>query len=138
MAKILISDEDVELLETHRMLLQHVGHQVVTASNVAEALAAAAQGDFTLVVTDIAMTEMNGSELIAVLRKKSPELRIIATTAPGVVLNATYAMIIASRLGAVTTIPRPVSGRQLLVAVREVLAAPLAPPDALPRMASAA
>lgn len=138
MAKILIADADVELLETHRMLLQHVGHQVVTARNIEEALAVATQAEYDLVVTDIAMTEMSGTDLIAVLRRRSGALRIIATTAPGVVLNATYSMIIASRLGAVTTISRPVSGRQLLVTVREVLAAPPAAPDALPRMAPAA
>lgn len=81
---ILIIEDDEDILEVLKLMLEDEGHRVVAARGGAEALAAAAsEKPFDLVVLDISMPDMNGIEVAQKLRMagKTAGIRIAIHTA---------------------------------------------------------
>ena len=80
-ARILVVDDDPEVLEALCQMLVGLGHAPDPARDGKEALSRYRIGAYDLVMTDLAMPEMNGLELIRRLRAIDPTLRIILLTA---------------------------------------------------------
>ena len=59
------------------MVLEELGYKIVTATHGRDALEKFTPHAFDLVVTDYKMPYIDGIELIAALRKREPELRIV-------------------------------------------------------------
>ncbi len=78
---LVVEDHENSLEALSRMLTQD-GHSVVTARNVASALAAAATREFELVISDIGLPDGSGIELMEQLRA-SYGLRGIALSGYG-------------------------------------------------------
>ncbi len=80
--RILIVDDEATVQAIERATLENFGYRVVTAANGVEALSQikSIPEPFDLVITDLAMPLMDGSELIAELRKIRPELKVIAAS----------------------------------------------------------
>jgi DNA-binding response OmpR family regulator len=76
MAKILVVDDEPDILNVITMALEHVGHSVVSADDGRAALALAQKELPDLIVTDVRMPEMNGYELCQSIRA-APELKHI-------------------------------------------------------------
>lgn len=74
---ILLVDDNKLGLSARKSVLEELGHRIATAANGVEALELFARQTFDLVVTDYKMPRMDGLELIAGLRKMSPELPVI-------------------------------------------------------------
>src|ERR1700733_13341031 len=74
---ILLVDDNANGLKARKMVLEELGYRIVTASNGHDALEQFQPQKFDLVVTDYKMPRIDGLELIASLRKRSPELPII-------------------------------------------------------------
>jgi ATP-dependent Lon protease len=74
---ILLVDDNKLGLSARKCVLEELGHTIWTASNGVDALEQFASRKFDLVVTDYKMPRMDGLELIAGLRKTSPELPVI-------------------------------------------------------------
>lgn len=74
---ILLVDDNKLGLSARRCVLEELGHTIWTAVNGVDALEQFASRKFDLVVTDYKMPRMDGLELIAGLRKVSPELPVI-------------------------------------------------------------
>jgi two-component system CheB/CheR fusion protein len=68
--RALVVDDDLQSLETLSDLLGLEGVQVITATGGAEALALVERESFDVVISDIAMPEMNGYQLIEAMRRK--------------------------------------------------------------------
>ncbi len=66
--RLLLVEDHPNTLQTLFRLLQRNGHRIVTASTVAEALAAAALDTFDLVVSDLGLPDGTGCELMEKLR----------------------------------------------------------------------
>jgi CheY-like chemotaxis protein len=65
-----------------RGVFEHVGMEVVEASNGREALALLDAGEFQLVVTDIQMPLMDGLELLRTIRLRSaPQPKVVVMSA---------------------------------------------------------
>lgn len=66
MAKILIVDDEIELLRSMTRFLKLFGHQVVTAENGKEGLCAfmVASGSFNVVISDCHMPGMDGFTML--------------------------------------------------------------------------
>ena len=79
---LLVDDEDGVRVSLRR-LLSSVGHTVLEASHGAEAidLVRIRRGDVDLVLADVVMPEMNGTELAALLDREFPGLPIILMSA---------------------------------------------------------
>ena len=121
MAKILLVDDNQDLLGLQGEFLRMSGHEVETAVNGVEALAQASRKNFDLVVTDIIMPSKDGIEVIIALRKSQPSAKIIAISGGGR-LNAKDYLGIAQKLGAAATLAKPFSGSELVATVERVLA----------------
>ncbi|BAN24916.1 response regulator [Caballeronia insecticola] len=67
MKKILVVDDEFDILTTWRLVLEMEGYEVTTASNGRSALDAARASPPALVITDWMMPHMDGVELIRTL-----------------------------------------------------------------------
>ena len=80
--RILVVEDDWDILEVLKLMLEYEGHHVTTAKHGRAALAAAAARSFDLVVLDISMPEMSGIEVGQALRaaEKTAEVYIVIHT----------------------------------------------------------
>ncbi|HEY2393407.1 MAG TPA: response regulator [Candidatus Angelobacter sp.] len=76
--EILVVDDDTSVLRSITMLLQMSGYNVTTASNGFEALLQLKKKLPSIVLSDLNMPEMSGFELLSVVRRRFPELLVIA------------------------------------------------------------
>ena len=82
MATILVVDDEVSVVRVMSIWLERNGHNVITASNGADALDLIDHYPIDLVITDMNMPSQDGLELIQLIRNRSPhELPIILLTA---------------------------------------------------------
>lgn len=83
MSKLLVVDDDPDILALVQLRLQRAGHKVVGAASGAEALAIVAErGAPDLAVLDVSMPGMSGLELLSTLREQQ------AKDLPAVFLSA--------------------------------------------------
>ncbi|MDQ3797986.1 MAG: PAS domain S-box protein [Acidobacteriota bacterium] len=84
-ARILLVDDDCDAMMPLQIILEAQEAEVLCASSVYEALRHLAEGDFSLLVSDIGMPEMDGYDLITALRKmdasRNHDIPAIALTA---------------------------------------------------------
>ncbi len=79
MERFLVVDDDPSITEVLRKILESMGHPVTVHT---DPLRAAAETDFDLVITDYMMPNLNGIELLAVLRARKPDaIRLLITAA---------------------------------------------------------
>jgi CheY-like chemotaxis protein len=77
---LLVEDEPL-LLKTMRRMLEQYGYRVLPTAGPSEALSIALQeAVIDLVVTDLVLPEMSGSELVKRLRSSRPGLRVLYTS----------------------------------------------------------
>lgn len=102
--RILVADDD----ESGRALLAKAlggaGHEVVTAADGKEAAALLDRG-FDVIVTDIAMPEMNGIELLRAIRERDADVPVVLVTGSPDVGTAMQAI----QLSALLYVPKPVN-----------------------------
>jgi PAS domain S-box-containing protein len=78
---VLVVDDDSLVLTSTCLLLEDLGHRVVSATSGAQALEVFdAESAIDLVITDMAMPQMNGAQLAQAIRTKKPDLPIILAT----------------------------------------------------------
>ena len=114
---ILIADDDEDLRFILRTTLERAGYVVAEAADGTQALDAVRAMQFDLLITDIAMPERDGLELLELLRyeKKAPKVIALSGAWDGICLPA------AARLGAHAALPKPWRNKTLLKTVRAVL-----------------
>ena len=79
MDRILLVDDDPLILQALTRILRSEGYEVIAHCDPAKA---AQESDFVVVITDFMMPQMNGIELLGVLRRARPEaVRILLTAA---------------------------------------------------------
>lgn len=93
------------------------GHDVVALSSSTEALALALREDLDLVVTDLRMGTLSGSELCRRVVEQKPDLPVVVLTAFGTVEAAVTTM----RAGAFDFLTKPFTSAQLDLAVARAL-----------------
>jgi CheY-like chemotaxis protein len=80
--KILLLDDDEQMLELYQELLRQLPSQpeVHVSNSGARAIALLESEPFTLLITDLRMPKMDGLQVLAIVRRKYPNLRIIVLT----------------------------------------------------------
>ncbi|MGH8797473.1 MAG: hybrid sensor histidine kinase/response regulator, partial [Caldimonas sp.] len=68
--RILLVDDSADALETFAMVLSAEGAIVTCAASASAALSCCKEASFDLIVSDIGMPEMDGTQLIALLRRE--------------------------------------------------------------------
>jgi DNA-binding response OmpR family regulator len=88
--KILIADDDMEILRILRTKLSSLGYQVVEANNGEEALVAALAEQPHMAILDVMMPKMNGWEVCKEIRSRSSfeDMGVMMLTAIGEQLNS--------------------------------------------------
>ena len=116
--RILLVDDDDAVRGLTRQLLEHYGYEVTDAASAAQALEwfASAETPFGLVITDVAMPEMDGTELVRRLREISPGVRVLFFTGYSEELNRYPA-----DLRHLPVLAKPFSAEALAAAVRRAL-----------------
>jgi YesN/AraC family two-component response regulator len=83
------------------------GHDVVYAANGKDGAAFLKKVRFDLVVTDIIMPEMDGLELIEIVKKVQPEARILAISGGGKLYTAQACLEAVEKGGADAVLLKP-------------------------------
>lgn len=85
MSKILVTDDEKDVVELLKFLLEKDGHKVITAYNGKDALALANENMPDLLLLDVMMPEMDGYTVQTKLldNPKTREIPIIILTAKG-------------------------------------------------------
>jgi len=106
---ILIVDDEEGIRDLFRDVLEAAGYQIVCCVHGKAALEELAKQPFDLLITDLVMPGVEGIETIKTVRKRFPELKIVATSgyAGGEYLK------IARLMGATETLPKPVNPTDL-------------------------
>jgi len=120
MAKILVIDDDPSILTMLKKMLEREGYEVDTACNGSEGLDKIEDSPPDLLITDIVMPEKEGMELIFHLRRKKPELKIIAISGGGRFNYEGY-LTSAKYLGADLTFQKPLSHKEFVQAVSDLI-----------------
>ena len=76
---VLLVEDELAVRELTRRILRQLGYEVLTARDGADALALLEHSEHRpdLVITDIVMPQLSGPELVAALRKRWPQLRVL-------------------------------------------------------------
>jgi|ERR1051326_1097664 CheY-like chemotaxis protein len=80
--KVLLLDDDVDLLDMYRQLLAQLPSQpeIHTATTGPRAMAMLEAEPFRLLISDLKMPKMDGLQVLSIVRRKHPELRTVALT----------------------------------------------------------
>jgi len=90
--QILVVDDEPKMRRVLEIMLQKMGHRVLGAGNGIEALAIFQAHSVDLIITDLRMPEMDGIELLAVLRAQASDVPVMVITAHGTIETAVTAM----------------------------------------------
>ncbi len=80
MAKLLVADDDHLVRWSLEKLLALHGHAVHSVDSAAAAIDAVKGGDYQVVITDYAMPEPNGLEILRCVKTNSPKTHVILIT----------------------------------------------------------
>ncbi len=114
--KILIVEDDENLLDTLKYNLRKEGYEVITAADGAKALDVARREKPDLIILDIMLPQMSGFEVCRILRKEMI-VPILMLTAKAEEIDK----IVALEIGADDYMTKPFSLRELLARVRAML-----------------
>lgn len=118
--RILLVEDDDAVRQLTRQLLEHFGYEVADAPSAARALEiyAGSPAPFGLLITDVAMPEMDGTELVRRLREIDPGLPVLFFTGYSEEL-ACYP----ADLRGLPVLAKPFSAEALAEAVRRAMGA---------------
>ena len=117
MNTILIIDDEKEICESVKMILDYEGYQTDYSLLPSEGLTKIDSQSYSTLLLDIQMPEMNGFEVLKRVREKHFNLPVIIITAHGSIENA----IKATKLGAFDFIEKPIDRDKLLISVRNAV-----------------
>lgn len=119
-AHLLIVEDDAEMRDLLRKVLEKEGYRISLARDGREATATLSRKPFDLVVTDMLMPDDGGLELLRSIRQSLPTLPVIIITAFGDWGSYSRAL----ELGAAGFISKPLRMAELITAIQTALAPP--------------
>lgn len=121
MSKILILDDDQQIIKMTSLILRKHGHDVLSANNGTDAVETINGAGVEVLLTDILMPEVDGIEVINACRKQQLDVKVIAMSGGRRKISAEFNLKSAEMLGASHVLPKPFSQEQLLGAVNACL-----------------
>jgi len=130
MQSILVIDDEPDVRDAVKRVLDRAGYSVRTAENAVEALAELKRTPADVVITDIIMPKINGVQAIESIRKEFPSVRIVAISGggnfgisayqPAAITTSAY-LASAEKAGANLVLTKPFESIDLIQAVERVL-----------------
>lgn len=116
MAKVLLIDDDVELMDMLKEYLEREAFDVVVVEDGAAGVTEALSGKYEIAVLDVMMPRLSGIESLRQIRAKS-NMPILMLTAKGDDADR----IVGLELGADDYVPKPCTPRELTARIRAIL-----------------
>ncbi len=113
LGRILVADDEPDLLEAYAALLTDAGYEVATAENGRQALRLLGDGGFDLILSDIVMPDMDGVSLLRAVREHDLDVPVVLVTGSPRVETAAKAV----EHGALRYLVKPVSEAELMQTV---------------------
>jgi DNA-binding response OmpR family regulator len=122
-AVILVADDEALIRNLVTLLLQQEGYFVLSAADGHEGLQLSRQypGSIDLLITDMEMPRLNGTDLCGHLLKERPGIKVL-------VMSGADMSEIVSQNAHLPFLPKPFDGQMLLTRVRALLGPPIQPP----------
>ena len=117
---IIVIDDDDDMRDTLRTMLEKEGYRVRCAANGGEVFKLLEESQTDLVITDIVMPVKEGFETIAELKRTWPEVKIIAISGGGLDGSRNY-LDWAKDLGAHGVLAKPFARTEILSAISKVM-----------------
>ncbi|MEN8142169.1 MAG: diguanylate cyclase [Thermodesulfobacteriota bacterium] len=115
--KILIVDDDPLVLELLGISINSFGFEHVAANNGREALKILKQQEFTIVITDMMMPEVDGMQLLEHVTSTHPQTAVIVVTG----YTGTFSYMDVIRAGASDFISKPFNSDELEAKINRIL-----------------
>ena len=116
MTKVLVVDDDANIVKLIKLYLEKEDYAVVTASNGIEALDVYKRENPSIIVLDIMMPQLDGNGVCRKIRKTS-DVPIIMLTAKG----ETFDKVLSLELGADDYIVKPFEPKELVARIKAIL-----------------
>lgn len=116
-ANILVVDNDAHLADELLVYLQKLGYQGIAAHGSREALIKFRKGEFHLVITDLKMPEIDGMQLLEIIKTMDQQVIVVVISGFGTFNGALEAL----KKGAFDFIPKPFKLQQLKAIVAKAL-----------------
>ena len=113
MARVLVIDDEASMRFTLEAVLGDGGHEVETADGGAAGVTAFEARGADVVITDLAMPDVDGMKVLATMRVLDPGVPVMMLTAHGSERVAVAAM----KAGAFDYLPKPFDPDEILLAV---------------------
>ena len=123
MALILVIEDDVEVRQMLRQILERSGYDVEEASDGEEGIRRYREKQADLIITDIIMPKKEGIETITDLKVEFPDVKVIAISGGGRLGPEPY-LELAKGFGANRIIMKPFTAEEILEAIQELLEQP--------------
>jgi len=117
MGKILVVDDDKNLLELLKIRLESAGYEVITALKEEDAIEAAKNQVFDLAIVDLQLLHQDGISLMEELHLILPEMPVLILTAYGSIESAVEAM----KKGAYSYLTKPFDPQDLLFQIERAM-----------------
>jgi len=119
MERVLIVDDDPDIVRLVSYNLSHAGYEVQTASTGRQALESVQKQPPDLIVLDLMLPDVDGMEVCRTLRQQIPSRRIpiLMLTARGEEIDR----VVGFELGADDYVSKPFSPRELVLRIKSIL-----------------
>ena len=115
MAKILVADDNPDVLKLIANILESNDYEVKTVSSGASAIKELESNDYDMVLTDLMMPDVDGIQVLENVILKTPKTICIILTGHGTIKSSVEAI----KKGAFDYITKPVSPSELLIFVEK-------------------
>ncbi|MEK7821801.1 MAG: response regulator, partial [Planctomycetota bacterium] len=116
-ARVLVVDDEVNLLKTLSDVLNRNGYEVAVAKDGPSALGLIEKNGFDIALLDIRMPHMDGVELLERIKARHPDVEVIIMTAYGTIETAIKSI----KLGAYAYILKPLDIDDVLVNLKKII-----------------
>ncbi|MEK6814393.1 MAG: sigma-54 dependent transcriptional regulator [Nitrospirota bacterium] len=115
--KILVVDDEPNMVEVVRMILEGMGHEVLRAYSAEQGIQFAGDPDLDVILTDLRMPGMSGEAFIAHCRSERPNIPVIIMTAHGTIKSAVECI----KAGAADYLTKPFEPEEIEIVVHNAL-----------------
>jgi len=117
MEKILIVDDDPEILNVIADILREAGYEVDKAEDGRKAIRCVEDDFYDLVITDLNLPQVDGMKVLQYVVDQSPETMCVILTGYGTIKGSVEAI----KMGAFDYITKPVKSDEILIVVEKAL-----------------
>jgi len=125
MARILLIEDEQQVRELLREILEQNGHEIIACKNGADGIRQYKESSFDLVIMDVLLPDKDGFETLNELKQHHNQVNVLAISG-GYAPSTVNVLHIAQRLGARQTLAKPFDLTDFLAVVDQLLAVPQA------------